>query len=182
MKLNNVIKIAGVAGILVIGLAACSKKYPGDSYDFSKTDKKYLRMKAGQSIEINAEIVDTFVVDGGDTLAAYYYKQDEKDPEVLLETREGIPKALTVEIELQTPAVTRTIQGAVPAFSTAGKSVFTINEADFGGEDEVEGTLTLKSASGYDMALGYPTATSQVKVKFIAYKPNVIHLGDGGGS
>ncbi|HTO17212.1 MAG TPA: hypothetical protein VLZ83_15710 [Edaphocola sp.] len=175
MKLNNLVKYTAVATVLFVGFTAC-KKYAGDSYDFSDTAKKYVKMKAGQSIEINTETVDTFVIDGVDTFEAFYYIPDEEPATVLLETREGIPNLLTVGIELKTDESTRTIQGTIPAFTTAGKATFTIDDDDFGSEDELEGTLTIKTVTGHDMAIGYPTPTSGIKVPFVANKPYVVHL------
>lgn len=172
--MNNIIKILGLSSIVVIAGVACSKKYQGDTYDFSNTAKKYIKLTSGQSFEINAETVDTTIIDGTDTIEAYYHIPDE-DPILLkVETREGLPSVVNYTVEAKSGSLVKSLSGTHPKFTLNSTVPFSIEESEFT-DDEMEGTMTLTSAAGYDLQVGYPLAGNGVTVNFVAYKPYVIH-------
>ncbi|OJV50862.1 MAG: hypothetical protein BGO31_10305 [Bacteroidetes bacterium 43-16] len=173
MKANKIIKYLVLASVFVVGVMACSKKYPGDSYDFSSTAKRYIQLAPGQAVEINAETVDTLIINGTDTTEAYYYIPSAGT--LTVATREGLAENVNIVIEYVSPNATRTLNQVYPKFSQSLAVEVNAEDADFGSEDEIEGTLTLKSASGADLRLGYPQEGDNLTVPFIAYKPYVIH-------
>lgn len=173
MKTNKIIKYLGLASVFVVGITACSKKYPGDSYDFSNTAKQYIQFAPGQAVEINAETVDTLIINGTDTTEAYYHIPSPGELAVV--TREGLPQNVNIVIEYAGPNATRTMNKVYPKFTLSSTFEVDADDADFGSNDEIEGTLTLKSASGADLRLGYPKEGNNTVVPFIAYKPYVIH-------
>lgn len=173
MKTNKIVKYLGLAAILAVGIMACSKKYPGDSYDFSNTAKKYIQLAPGQAVEINAETVDTLLINGTDTIEAYYHVPSAGELTVV--TREGLPQNVNIAIEYASPGATRTMNEVYPKFTQSLPLEVNTEDADFGTEDTIEGTLTLKSASGVDLRLGYPQEGNNTVVSFKAYKPYVIH-------
>lgn len=173
MKTNKIIKYLGLASVFVIGITACSKKYPGDSYDFSNTAKRYIQLAPGQVVEINAATVDTTIIDGTDTTYGYYHVPSAGD--ITVATREGMTENVNIVIEYASPSATRTMNEVYPKFTQSATFEVSTDDAEFGAEPEMEGTLTLKSASGGDLRLGYPKEGDNTVVPFIAYKPYVIH-------
>ncbi len=173
MKTNKIIKYLGLASVFVVGITACSKKYPGDSYDFSNTAKRYIQLAPGQVVEINAATVDTTIIDGTDTIPAYYHVPSAGD--LTVATREGMVENVNIVIEYASPSATRTMNEVYPKFTQSATFKVNTDDAEFGSEPEMEGTLTLKSASGADLRLGYPKEGDNTVVPFIAYKPYVIH-------
>lgn len=159
--------------VLVMGtLSACKKKYPGDSYDFSDKAKKYIQLAPNQ-VMINAETVDTTIIDGTDTIEAYYHIPSSAELTVV--TREGLAENVNIVIEYASPNATRTMNEVYPKFTQSLTLEVNAEDTDFGTADEIEGTFTLKSASGADLRLGYPKEGNNTVVPFIAYKPYVIH-------
>ncbi len=173
MKTNRMVKYLGLAAVVALGITACSKKYPGDSYDFSDTAKKYIQLAPGQAVAINATTVDTTIIDGTDTIEAYYHVPSAG--ELIVVTREGLPQNVNIVIEYASPNATRTMNEVYPKFTQSLSLDVNAEDADFGTQDEIEGTFTLKSASGADLRLGYPKEGDNTVVPFIAYKPYVIH-------
>lgn len=174
MHLYKAIRYIGATAAVIAGLSACTKKYPGDTYDFSDKTKQYIRLTAGPLIEINAETVDTLVIDGTDTIECYYHIPDEEPALAKVETREGLPMNVAYIIEYKSPSRTATLNGTHPKFSLSSSTQFTVEDEDFT-EDEIEGTLTLKSVTGHDLTIGYPLEGNGASVKFVAYKPYVVH-------
>ncbi|WP_129022144.1 MULTISPECIES: hypothetical protein [Edaphocola] len=168
-KIHN-IALLGLGSLLLV--ASC-KKYDGDSYDFSNTAKKYIKLQAGQNIEINSATIDTTVIVGTDTTECYYYIPT---PAVLkVETREGMPNAVNYVVEYKTDNKTADLNGVLNAFTTLSNLTVSTDDSEFGSEETIEGTLKLKSATGMDLRLGYPLEGSGVTVSFTANKPYVLH-------
>ncbi|RQO32008.1 hypothetical protein DBR32_04190 [Taibaiella sp. KBW10] len=170
MKNINKIALLGFGSVLLF--ASC-KKYDGDSYDFSNTAKKYIKLQAGQTIEINSEMVDSTEIVGTDTTEYYYYVPT---PAVLkTETREGMPKAVNYVVEYKTDNKTADLNGVLNAFTVLSNLSVSTDDSEFGTNETITGTLTLKSATGMDLRLGYPQAGNGLKVNFVANKPYILH-------
>ena len=161
---------------MITGLSACSKKYPGDNYDFSETSDQYIKLKSGQILEINSETVDTFVIDGTDTLEAYYYLPDEEPESLTIETREGFPEIVQYVVELKSDEGSREISGVHSKFSTTSTIEIMVNDDDFGTADQISGTLKLVSTNRENLTIGYPLQGNGVTAQFVANKPYVVHL------
>lgn len=161
---------------IITGFLACSKKYAGDSYDFSNAKNQYIKLRSGQSFEFNTETVDTFVVQGPDTLDAYYYLPDEDPQSLIIETREGFPESVQYVVEVKSEDRTRAISSVHPKFATTSNVAITIDEEDFGTENQISGTLKLISTNRSNLTIGYPLEGNGVTAQFVANKPYVIHL------
>lgn len=172
MKYNKIILYFSLAVLITGLLSACKKKYPGDSYDFSDTAKKYIQLNRARVI-VNGETVDTTIIDGTDTIEAYYHLPSPG--ELVVVTREGIPTQVDYTVEYVSPSVTKTLNGAHPKFTLNSILEVTVGDSEYDAEGEVSGTLTLKSISGADLRMGYPFEGDNLTVPFTAYEPFVIH-------
>ena len=161
-----------LTAMLVGGLSACKKKYPGDSYDFSDQAKKYIQLNPSRVI-VNGETVDTTIIDGTDTIEAYYHLPTPG--ELVVVTREGMPTEVDYTIEYASSSVTKTFNGTHPKFTLNSIVEITVEDSEYDAEGEASGTLTLKSISGADLKMGYPFEGDNTVVPFTAYKPYVIH-------
>ncbi|MBL7707399.1 MAG: hypothetical protein JNM21_17780 [Taibaiella sp.] len=172
MKSNKIIFYLSLAVLVAGFLSACKKKYPGDSYDFSDKAQKYIQLNRARVI-VNGETVDTTIIDGTDTIEAYYHLPSPGA--LVVVTREGIPTQVDYTIEYASPSITKTLNGTHPKFTLNSMVEVTVEDSEYDAEGEVSGTLTLKSVSGADLRMGYPFEGDNTVVPFTAYEPFVIH-------
>lgn len=156
----------------VVALASC-KKYDGDSYDFSNKTKDYIRVTPGQALEINTTTVDTVI--GTDTF--YYFV--EEPAMFRVETRMAFGEDVTFNYAVNIDnGASENRQGVLEKGVTFTDVDLGFDEAAFGADSAISGTVILTGASGAaygSLRLGYPLENSNISIPFTANKPNVLH-------